>query len=523
MIDQGGITDKLSMITPKFKCHQDDRLVYVHVNVPHVKMSEIHANVDGSEFTFYLKPYYLRLTFSGRLLEQEDYGLQYDVEHEVVVVKLAKEQPGTMFEDLDLVTKLLTRKKLIEEIDSEHTGKYTDVHSEQQPAPETGGQAYYGFDNQFSNFFTPLQQQSTEIVDVPMPIDDTTAESRRQMRLLQEEAQFDAAHYVADLQDDDEVRRLLSFAPWYRPLWKLHQQAARQSAPPGGPPPPDPTRATLPNPLLLSSSLLTGSPSPSSMTAGASNLPKITIVDNVSSDGSRADQSPARCTPAPPDPPRDPPICHPRPDPSPSSSPTPQPIVEFTDEEQAVLRSLPRRHYLVMHENVVLLTLVDLLLAYTYDHLTTEGEPTCESPWTVVKLSPSLCWLETHQSLHDVAIAFARRVCVFPLHRHFALIQRCLKDVVMLLQSGVRVVLKALLALKQILHRGDWVYVLCKLYLDPYIVWLQSYPEDRLHALGTELLGVLRTFRKAAVGLDLPALEEQLGARPPDPSDPLAP
>lgn len=66
------------------------------------------------------------------------------------------------------------------------------------------------------------------------------------------------------------------------------------------------------------------------------------------------------------------------------------------------------------------------------------------------------------------AAAFGRRVCIFPLYRHFSLVQRCVKDVVMLLQSGRKVLLRALLAVKRTLHRGDWVYVLCKLYVDPY-------------------------------------------------------
>ena len=50
------------------------------------------------------------------------------------------------------------------------------------------------------------------------------------------------------------------------------------------------------------------------------------------------------------------------------------PVTEFTDAEQMVLRNLPRKNYLVQNEHSVVCSLVDLLLAYAYDHITTEGE-----------------------------------------------------------------------------------------------------------------------------------------------------
>ena len=183
-------------------------------------------------------------------------------------------------------------------------------------------------------------------------------------------------------------------------------------------------------------------------------------------------------------------------------------MTEFTADEKAVLANLPRKNYLLQNERAVLCSLVDLLLAYTYDHITTGGDPTCESAWTAVKLSPTLCWLDSPESLQQVVVAFYRRVCSFPLHRNFALAQRCLKDVSMLLQSGVKVVVRCLLALKRILDRGEWVYILCKLYIDPYIVWLQSTSADALFALGAELIAAISGVKKGDVGLDLPSIEE---------------
>eukprot|EP00667_Euglena_gracilis_P014068 EG_transcript_14546 len=413
------------MITPKFRCRQDHQHLYVSIDVPHVKVRDIQIVVEGSEFTFFIKPYYLRLTFSHRLVEQEDHHAQYDIAKEVIEVRLQKEAPGDMFEDLDMVTKLLTRKVLIEEMNADGSEPAADCAFQQAPAPEAAGQAYYGFDSQFCNFFTPLQEQGAEVVDVPLPVDASTPDSRRAMRQAQEEEQFDAEHYAADFLDDAEVQRLVEgFTPWYRPLWKAKQRQ-RQQRGAKGPGVPEPSRpatrgdlrplgAAVASPVPLQSALAAalqpGARPGASPGGGGGSGPLITVLEE---------------RPPPPEPQgvvvEDTTTSPDPPEAAASSADGAagcDDITEFTDEEHATLRALPRKQYLVQHEHQVLLSLVDLLLAYTYDHLTTEGEPTCESAWTLVKLSPTLCWLEAHRTLHDVAVAFGRRVCIFPLYRH---------------------------------------------------------------------------------------------------------
>lgn len=65
------------MITPTFKVDQDDNFVYITINTPHVrvlcvytldylktntkkKAQDVDLYVEGSEFRFYLRPYFLR-------------------------------------------------------------------------------------------------------------------------------------------------------------------------------------------------------------------------------------------------------------------------------------------------------------------------------------------------------------------------------------------------------------------------------------------------------------------------------
>lgn len=71
----------------------------------------------------------------------------------------------------------------------------------------------------------------------------------------------------------------------------------------------------------------------------------------------------------------------------------------LSEAHQRALRQLPRKEYLLESREAVDLTLVDILLAYCYDHRTTEGEPSVESCWTVNKLASSLSWLEVGRGL----------------------------------------------------------------------------------------------------------------------------
>lgn len=76
------------------------------------------------------------------------------------------------------------------------------------------------------------------------------------------------------------------------------------------------------------------------------------------------------------------------------------------DDREALLR-LPRRERaferffwdllaadLITNRAVTLSSLVDIVFCYAYDYRVTLGESTVESAWTIVKLSPTLSWLE---------------------------------------------------------------------------------------------------------------------------------
>lgn len=71
-------------------------------------------------------------------------------------------------------------------------------------------------------------------------------------------------------------------------------------------------------------------------------------------------------------------------------------LVVLTDEEREYLKTLGNKDYLIdsKERRIALLSLVDILYAYAYNHRTTLGESTVESAWTINKLSSTLSWLQ---------------------------------------------------------------------------------------------------------------------------------
>lgn len=51
---------ELSMITPAFELSQDSDFLTLVVRVPYTRTSEFDVYVDGEDFKFYAKPYFLR-------------------------------------------------------------------------------------------------------------------------------------------------------------------------------------------------------------------------------------------------------------------------------------------------------------------------------------------------------------------------------------------------------------------------------------------------------------------------------
>ncbi|CAH8551922.1 unnamed protein product [Heterobilharzia americana] len=189
---------------------------------------------------------------------------------------------------------------------------------------------------------------------------------------------------------------------------------------------------------------------------------------------------------------------------------------EFTSDERHRLitlssRRLPPQPESAEEEKSLYLGLLDLLFAYIYDFKIREGEAMSESGWNIVKLAATLSWFEVYHTLPEVVGSFYRRGLTYPLVRSWKFCTLIKRDASQLLQhtNAKEWCLKCLLEIREILIAYPGYHVFADLYLNDYIVWIQTRSiESNLHDLGKSLKSF--KMKKDFVGLQLKEIE-QLG------------
>ncbi|XP_075839456.1 protein SHQ1 homolog isoform X3 [Microtus pennsylvanicus] len=221
------------MLTPAFELSQDRDFLTVAIRVPHARASEFDVYFEGVDFKFYAKPYFLRLTLPGRIVENGSEQGSYDVDKGIFTIRLPKETPGQHFEGLNMLTALLAPRKsrsakpLVEEIGASGVSEEGaddedadfDWEIEQTPYEEVSeralqSQCHYGFGNLRAGVVQRLQDELSEVIDIKDP-DFTPVTERRQKRLAAELAKFDPDHYLADFFEDEAVEQILKYNPWW--------------------------------------------------------------------------------------------------------------------------------------------------------------------------------------------------------------------------------------------------------------------------------------------------------------------
>ncbi|KAL1510099.1 hypothetical protein AB1Y20_006431 [Prymnesium parvum] len=222
------------MLTPQFDLRQDDEFVLVRIRLPYLRADEGEFYVLEHEFKFYLKPYFLRLTFRHRLVEDGRERSEYDFSTSVLTVWLPKEIHGQHFDDLHMLSELLKkpargpgRPPLIEEVGQQSASRGSaseqdeldpgDVEVEQAlPSLNLGGTAKYGFNHAYSGCFVGLDEDG-ELLQL-REVERSTPASRRAARIQHEEEAFDVEHYAADMMLPDECDDAIAFCPWWGDL-----------------------------------------------------------------------------------------------------------------------------------------------------------------------------------------------------------------------------------------------------------------------------------------------------------------
>ncbi|KAJ9459249.1 Protein SHQ1-like protein [Diplonema papillatum] len=569
------------MITPRFWCEQDHNFVVLKMKLKHVKIGEMEFVVDGTKMTFHAAPYFLRLIFDQEIIDDATSKATFDVDKEELTVLVPKKTKGEVFTDLDCTTKLLSteleRKRAnIEELspnadqvnegddgagdsDGDSDGGLEYETRQRRAAPEEGAtrsSEFYGFNNDFTNFFAPIQQ---EIEAAEVPVDSTPLPER--IRIMQQcEAQAFAQgfeHYLANLADLDGLKRVAAFVPNYYaegvkpPTWDALSHFGEHAASP-------------PQPRQLVQEVGDGKSSDDASDSSGENaddneMPQLSEEHATGEEPVQPQQSAGSI----------PPFFNPgdigrsqlpaaaaaasadvqmgsvqsggglggfyrtagegevqvkwgvekevvgegKTDPPPLSQLHPERMEKnkLNEWEREQMLRLPKKRYLIANEAETMHGLIDILLAIVYDLITTDGEGNVESIWTITKLSPTLSYVVPLPTMRHVVTCFMRRAVTFPLYRHVNIARRCIWDVAHILSQGSKIlVVQLLLQAKWHLDRDEFKYPLNKLYVEPYATWVQSVPPETLQKYSANLASELATVSKGHLGLPLAEMESLL-------------
>ena len=98
------------MLTPRFKLEQDDKYVIVSIYAPFTHVAETEVFMDGTDFRFFSKPYFLRLHFPCEIIENDDASAKFESDTLSYVIKCPKVNQGEFFPNLDMITELCKPK-----------------------------------------------------------------------------------------------------------------------------------------------------------------------------------------------------------------------------------------------------------------------------------------------------------------------------------------------------------------------------------------------------------------------------
>lgn len=220
------------MLTPAFELRQDENFLIIEIKAPYSKVSEAEVYFHEEEFTFYSRPYYLRLHLPGKVVENGHEMAKYISDNGVYVVHMPKQSPGQVFTGLDLLTKLLAPNprtvraqpviEVLENWSASDEPPEVDWHVEQTPwTPQDEVSLLdgrkYGFDRQRTGVIARVKEEVPDLVDIADP-EHKSVKQARQERLEAEEKHFSAEHYLADRYEPAGVEQVLAYEPPWRKL-----------------------------------------------------------------------------------------------------------------------------------------------------------------------------------------------------------------------------------------------------------------------------------------------------------------
>ncbi|TNM88361.1 hypothetical protein fugu_004615, partial [Takifugu bimaculatus] len=503
------------MITPAFDLSQDPEYLTIIIRVPYTRTSEFDLYVDGTDFKFYAKPYFLRLTLPGRIVEDGRERAKFDIDDGLFTLRVPKETAGEHFDGLQMLTSLLAPKGsrcakpagggrgtggLGDEEDDEEEDEF-EWQVEQEVYKETSEEELrsmqmYGFGNKRSGVFARLQEELSDVIDVRNP-EQTSAGERRRARLEAEAAAFSADHYLADLFEDDEIKGLLKFVPWWEKLGPSAEQQGEAAVAFT-----DEEKEQLRK--FNNRSYLLDKAARHQACGADSHMLLMNVVSNVLTVASQLHTSGL--------------LLHFLDADSPMFSPNQafclltasllkrQGVVDRIDWTRLLNRRVTAGTGVSNSVCARTRACVQNLPAAT--HCVSDTDPV-SGQFLRSFLFPnglrSRFACQTYGSLQEVLASFGRRVLCYPLYRHFGMVSAAIGDATKILQSGKVCVLKCLLDVHKVFRANEPAYILNDLYVTDYCIWIQRVKSKKMAAL-TETLRKA-SLRKEDLDLELEELE----------------
>ncbi|KAF1744539.1 hypothetical protein MXB_3512 [Myxobolus squamalis] len=215
------------MITPIFRIEQSSTHIILKITCKYVKASDLDYTIEKNAFIFHCNPYFLNLIFTKDMSILPTEIVSFDVDSSIFSFSIEKAQIDEYFPDLNMVTAFLCPKdggnKLnepkIEIIATIDDGKNIDIY--RQPFCELFAdvkevlletlECKYGFMGRHHDIHITHKQDFIDLFVNPRCF--TLPNSKRLLIIEKiEDNQFEPEHYIADLFDDSEVQRLISFS-----------------------------------------------------------------------------------------------------------------------------------------------------------------------------------------------------------------------------------------------------------------------------------------------------------------------
>ena len=97
------------MLTPRFKLVQDDKFVTISIYAPFTHVAETEVFMDGTDFRFFSKPYFLRLHFPCEIVENDEASAKFEADTVSYVIKCPKVNQGEFFPGYSIFFKRLVK------------------------------------------------------------------------------------------------------------------------------------------------------------------------------------------------------------------------------------------------------------------------------------------------------------------------------------------------------------------------------------------------------------------------------